>query len=340
MPLDVADIAEVVADALRPLMAANAALQARIDALEKREMPVIHGRDGLPGVPGPAGRDGTKGVTGERGTPGPEGPPGPPGPAGERGERGEKGEQGLPGERGPAGAQGQKGDAGERGEPGVIGLKGDTGERGEKGDLGMQGRPGDTGPEGPIGPRGEHGQKGLDGKDGVGVAGALVNGKGELLLTLSNGTLEPLGQVVGRDGKDGKDGLHGKDGKDGISLGLEHMIPEGAFDPETGIASITFKSGDVERVVSFKTPWLVDRGLFSRDVEYRAGNVVTYGGSMWVAQHDTKGIQPGLNTQESRVWRLSVKRGNDGKDGKQGTIGPEGKSGPRGPEGPQGPRGY
>ncbi len=44
------------------------------------------------------------------------------------------------------------------------------------------------------------------------IAGAQINGKGELLLQYTNGKTENLGVVVGQDGKDGQDGSDGKDG--------------------------------------------------------------------------------------------------------------------------------
>lgn len=43
-------------------------------------------------------------------------------------------------------------------------------------------------------------------KDGVGVAGALIDRSGELVVTLSDGSAKALGPVVGRDGRDGKNG--------------------------------------------------------------------------------------------------------------------------------------
>jgi len=64
----------------------------------------------------------------------------------------------------------------------------------------------------------------------------------------------------------------------------------------------------VER--SFSLPVMLDRGVFSEGKEYAAGDVVSFGGSMWVAQKET-GERPGTGDG----WRLSVKKGRDGKDG-------------------------
>lgn len=307
MQLDLEDVAAVMGDLMKaevgPLLATIAAQQARLDELERLVKAI------------PVARDGRDGMS-------IQGPAGPMGPIGDRGP------QGLPGEKGLQGDLGQKGDPG------------DPGPQGARGAEGPAGATGGPGPQGEPGSKGEPGERGERGPEGVGVAGAVIDGKGGLLLTLSNGTLRELGQVVGKDGqdgRDGKDGANGANGKDGISLGLEHLQSIGVFDPVTGVATMTFKEGDREKTVSFQTPWPVYSGVFSREKQYRAGEMVTYAGSTWVASAATKGAQPGLSTDESRVWVLCVKRGNDGKEGKTGQ---EGKQGPRGPEGPQGPPRY
>ena len=50
----------------------------------------------------------------------------------------------------------------------------------------------------------------------VDVISAEINGKGELVLTYSDGSEQNLGRVVGWDGEDGKDGEDGEDGRDGL----------------------------------------------------------------------------------------------------------------------------
>jgi len=290
------DIATVMADAIQK---ATAPLLARIAALEQR--PVIHGRDGLPGVPGTAGRDG------------------------ERGERGEKGDSGPQGDVGPVGPQG------ERGPEGPPGPAGPQGERGERGPQGVQGPPGERGPQGDVGPQGTPGQQGPIGKDGVSLAGAVIDHDGRLVVTLSDGTARELGRVVGKDGADGRHGVDGKDGRDGISLGLEHLQPQGDYDPETKTLTMTFTDGTITKQVRWDgVPFVVYRGVYEDGKQYRAGDVVTWGGSGWVAKQDTA-AKPGLSTPESRAWQLAIKAGRDGKQGPQG---PQGEPGPRGPQGP------
>jgi hypothetical protein len=67
----------------------------------------------------------------------------------------------------------------------------------DKGDIGERGEAGPTG------------RDGSDGKDGVGLAAALINRDGELVVTTTDGQIRELGIVVGRDGRDGVDGKDG-----------------------------------------------------------------------------------------------------------------------------------
>ncbi len=130
------------------------------------------------------------------------------GAAGEKGEQGEKGQDGLI----PyIGANGNwwLGDmdtgvqASVQGEKGEKGEKGDTGADGKDGANGVDGK---NGTDGKDGVNGTNGKDGRDGKNGVGIAKAVINTNGELVLTYTNGTTVNLGRVVGNDGQDGQDG--------------------------------------------------------------------------------------------------------------------------------------
>jgi len=77
-----------------------------------------------------------------------------------------------------------------------LGVKA-TGDKGDKGDKG------DTGNDG------KNGIDGRDGKDGVGIADVALNDAGELIVTLTDGTVKNLGKITGTDGKDGKDSVDG-----------------------------------------------------------------------------------------------------------------------------------
>ena len=56
---------------------------------------------------------------------------------------------------------------------------------------------------------------GNGGTDGVGIASAIVNEEGNLIITLTDDSEINAGYVIGADGKDGINGVDGKDGKDG-----------------------------------------------------------------------------------------------------------------------------
>lgn len=76
----------------------------------------------------------------------------------------------------------------------------------------VHGKDGADGKDGEPGAKGEDGQKGAD---GLGMAGAMIDREGALLVTMSNGEVKNLGPVVGSNGRDGSDG---KDGVDGLGL--------------------------------------------------------------------------------------------------------------------------
>ena len=93
--------------------------------------------------------------------------------------------------QGLVGEKGEKGDTGERGLQGELGPKGDKGEKGDTGSAGGQG------PAGPVGPKGDTGERGPAGSVDVGIAGASIDGEGDLIFTLSDGSEVNAGQVRG-----------------------------------------------------------------------------------------------------------------------------------------------
>lgn len=137
--------------------------------------------------------------------------------------------------------------------------------------------------------------------DGIGLAGALIDRDGNLVVTMTNGEAKSLGRVVGEDGKPGE----AKDGIDG--LGFDDMTLD--YDGER---EFTFLFQNGERIVErrFTVPVVLDRGVYRPETNYTKGDAVTYGGSVWIAQGDTKDKPDG-----SPHWRLAVKAGRDGKTG-------------------------
>lgn len=166
-------------------------------------------------------------------------------------------------------------------------------------------------------PRAKDGEPGRDGRDGVGVAGALINRDGELVLTLSDGTTKGLGVVVGRDADMGAleatvkamvDAIpRPKDGLDGVGfddLDVKH-------DGERKI-TLRFARGDNVKEYEIDLPGFIDRGVW-KEGKYVKGDGVTWGGCFYIAQKETaEKDKPG--TCDS--WRMSTKKGRDGQDGR------------------------
>ncbi len=66
-----------------------------------------------------------------------------------------------------------------------------------------------------------------------------------------------------------------------------------------------------------------DRGPWTGSVQYHLDDMVTSGGSGWVALVEGATGRPGT----SKDWRLFVMKGRDGKDGAPGPRGPIGPAG-------------
>ena len=117
--------------------------------------------------------------------------------------------KGKDGKDGTNGVDGKDGKDGVNGQDGVDGKSAyqiwlDNGNTGTKADFlnwlkgkdGTNGADGKDGVNGQDGKDGVNGQDGVDGKDGNGVKSAVINDKGELIITLDDGTVINAGQVV------------------------------------------------------------------------------------------------------------------------------------------------
>jgi integrin beta 3 len=86
----------------------------------------------------------------------------------------------------------------------------------------------------------------------------------------------------------------------------------------------TIKTSGVVTKTEAKLPIPLYENVFSEAHEYERGDMVTSGGSLWMALKD----QPeGKPDGKSADWRLIVKRGRDGKDGAPGERGERGEKG-------------
>lgn len=178
-----------------------------------------------------------------------------------------------------------------------MGPAGPAGERGEKG---LDGAAGERGPEG---------QNGLDGRDGIdGKDGA-----------------------PGPQGEKGVDGINGKDGRDGIDFTVKDIIGH-TFDGERRLV-LKFGRDGVTYDVELDLPIPVYRDVWTEGKSYTSGDLVTWGGGMYIAKEATT-AKPGMPTAESRAWKLCVKAGRDGKQGPPGPSGPQGMKGEKGEKGP------
>lgn len=166
--------------------------------------------------------------------------------------------------------------------------------------------------KGEKGDPGEVGERGERGETGVGMAGALIDRSGVLVLTLSDGTQRDLGPVVGKDGLDGQngaDGLPGENGKDGRDgFGLEDFDVERGADGRTYV--LKFDGGEIRHEYELTFPVPVYCGVYKAGEQYVPGDLVTWGGSLHHCDAAT------TDKPDAGPWTLCVKKGRDGKDAK------------------------
>jgi len=160
------------------------------------------------------------------------------------------------------------------------------------------------------------------------------------------GALEARAAVPGRDGRDGAPGPVGPSGPVGpvgepgaagpvgVSLGFEELAGV-TYDGDRSF-SWTFRHAD-GRSKTFHvevTGLPLYRDVYTDGKTYTPGDLVTWGGSMWIAKQPTS-TKPGSGPLAAAAWRLCVK---SGRDGRQGPAGPQGPTGPTGARGPEAPR--
>lgn len=138
-----------------------------------------------------------------------------------------------------------------------------------------------------------------DGKDGLGLADALIDRAGNLVLAMTDGSTRNLGLVIGKDGEDGKAG-------ETFTLDDFDIVP---YDDERTF-KFCFTRGEAMHSFELSFPVMLDRGVWGEEKAYQKGDAVTWAGSLWTAQRDA----PGKPDTPDSGWRLAVKRGRDGKD--------------------------
>lgn len=289
----------------------------RIAELEQQIANMPAPKDGRDGVDGKDGADGVDGIDGAPGQDGKDAAPIAPEMIAEAVTQYLLANPPAAGRDGRDGVDGSSGQDGKDAEPvtaeqlaevvagylaehppadGKDGADGLDGKDGAPGVDGIDGAPGIDGKDG------SDGRNGLDGKDGVGLADAIIDRRGVLVLTMTDGRTKELDVVIGKDGTDGAPGNDGAPGRDGFGFDDLNVVED-----EQGVV-LRFAQGDTLK--DFPLPVVFDRGVFKEDGKYRKGNGVTWGGSYWIAQKD----DPGKPDTPDSGWRLAVKKGQNGKD--------------------------
>lgn len=156
--------------------------------------------------------------------------------------------------------------------------------------------------DGAPGKDGERGPQGEKGADGVGLAGAMIDRAGELMVTLTDGTLKSLGVVVGKDGADGVDG---KNGTDGLSLDAFDM----EYLDETHEVRIKAACAGRVKEVRFPAGGLRPAGYWREGTKAKACEAWVHDGSLWIATKDTAG-KPQTQSED---WVIAARKGRDGE---------------------------
>lgn len=251
---------------------------------------------------------------------------------GEQGEKGDPGADGAPGEKGDPGAPGRDG---KDGEPVLVAdvvrelVATDAlaplidlmvaesiakyfaenpvqhGLDGKDGKDGADGQDGADGERGPQGEKGEPGSNGADGKDGVGLADALIDRDGALVLTMTDGRAKTLGIVIGRDG------VAGADGRDGLSM----VDVSRTYDADAHEVVERWTVAGEEKELRYPAGGIRPGGFWREGMKCFALQAITHDGALWIAKRDTA-AKPCLENADD--WQLAARKGRDGRDGKDG----------------------
>lgn len=178
-------------------------------------------------------------------------------------------------------------------------------QHGRDGKDGADGRDGADGERGPQGEKGDPGAAGVDGKDGVGLADALIDRDGVLVLTMTDGRAKTLGVVIGRDG------AAGADGRDGLSMVDVSRI----YDAENHEVVERWTVAGEAKELRYPAGGIRPGGFWREGMKCFALQAITHDGALWIAKRDTA-ARPCLENADD--WQLAARKGRDGRDGKDG----------------------
>lgn len=244
------------------------------------------------------------------------GPAGPVGPAGPTGSTGLTGPMGVSGPAGPKGDTGATGAAGPMGPAGPQGLQGIQGQQGVAGPVGPSGAAGLIGPTGPAGATGATGAAGLPGPAGMVFLGSYSSsanyglndavsyqGSSYLSLAASNhgntpGLNPAYWSVLAAQGATGAQGPAGVTGATGAQGIAGPQGPPGATGA-AGAAGMNY------------------RGAWASGVSYQTSDAVSFGGSTYLAQVSSIGVEPDLYPSS---WAVLAQKGSAGPTGPVGSA--------------------
>lgn len=164
---------------------------------------------------------------------------------------------------------------------------------------GRDGRDGKDGADGKDGSDGKNGERGEKGADGIGLAGAMLDRDGELLITMTNGDVKKLGAVVGRDGRDGKDGADG--------IGFESF--EMDYLEETHEVRVKAAAAGRVKEIRFPVGGITLGGYWREGSKAKALEVFSHDGNAYVAKRATA-AKPSAGSDD---WVLMARKGRDGE---------------------------
>jgi hypothetical protein len=190
---------------------------------------------------------------------------------------------------------------GRDGQPGADGKDGRDGVDGQKG---MDGKDGLAGANGVDGKDGRPGIDGAKGADGAGLAGAMIDRDGALQITLTNGEVKSLGQVVGKDGD------HGRDGASFESFELEYL-------PESHEIAVKATAAGRTKELRYPAGGIRPAGYWREGTKAEAGEAWVHDGSLWIARKSTP-TKPATGIED---WIIAARKGRDGERGAKGIDG-------------------
>lgn len=178
----------------------------------------------------------------------------------------------------------------------------------------LKGAPGKDGANAEPGRDGRDGRDGKDGKDALDVA---------VLPSIDEARSYPRGTWASHRGGlwVARRATEGLDGWECVVVGVASM--ETHFKTDREIECTVELSDGTTRTTGTILPVMLDRGVYKQGMSAQAGDCVSFGGSLWVAQRDTD-AKPGT---DDSGWRLAVKKGRDGRDGTDGKDGRDGLNG-------------